>query len=545
MSFSGQNKAIVLLINDSGMQLFAWEKGKLAWKQTFSSTPEELEKFGAALASFPGFPAIILTDLIEESFRHDSVVHVTGGDRAAVLKRKLDFVFRNTNYRVARVTERETTGRRDDRILLSAITKPDLIEVWVRALLEHHVAIQSVTSVAHLLHDFIAIAKLDQDEFLLVINVEPGGNLRQTFIRKGMVLFSRLTPMQARENILLGSDVLQETLQLRQYFERIQFVPYEAVLRVHVYSAFDDRFLQLEARSSESNRFEVIDVGPLIAALQVSLDGQEPCPVHYFVAKVLAGKKLENVYAPPAATKYQDLRSFAHAIWGTTAAMTLLGLGVCIPPALSVWNQWEQRDAFIAQARPLKAEYARLSEGFPETPIPSSEMQLVVETHDIIQRQIHSPLDALNMISRALASSTGLHLTSITWELVEKPSETDVANDADGNGATALSSNATPVAQGITALVLAERTAIKVLIEGEAFSPDSFREAQEQVNSLVDALSQNPAVSIFASKMPIEVRTDVSVSTTVDDSEVRAPFALELTLLMGEPQQLASDEVTQ
>jgi hypothetical protein len=58
------------------------------------------------------------------------------------------------------------------------------------------------------------------------------------------------------------------------------------------------------------------------------------------------------------------------------------------------------------------------------------------------------------------------------------------------------------------------------------------------VNVLIDTLSANPDLSVFASKMPIEVRTDVSVSTTVDDGEVRAPFTLELTLTTPEPPQL-------
>lgn len=538
MSLGSQKKAIVLLVNDSGMQLYAWEHGALAWKQAFRATPAELEEFGNALESFPGFPAIIVTDLIEESFRHDTVVHVSGSDRTAVLKRKLDFVFRNTAYRLAKVTEREATGRRDDRIMLSAITKPDLVELWVRVLLEKRFAIQSVTSVAHLLHDLAALEKLDKEEFLLVINVEQGGNLRQTFIRKGMVMFSRLTPMQLRENTVLGADVLQETLQLRQYFERIQFVPYEASLRIQVYSVFDDGFLQLEARSTETNRFEVIDVGPPLAALKVDLEGQEAGPVHYFVAKVLGGRQPANVYAPPAATKYQDLRKFSKAIWVSAACILVAGLGASIMPALSILDQWEQRDTLIAQARPLEAQYRELTARFPETPIPSREMQLVVETYDTIVRQVHSPVETWNMIARALAGIEGLQLTGITWELVAKPASTATQEDRRRRPTeweVALA------AAGTTGLVLQDNTAIEVQISGEAYSPDSFREAQRRVEAFVNALALNPGVTVFASQMPTQVRTDISISNKVDSREVRGPFVLDM-MLVPEPQQVAGGE---
>lgn len=547
MSLGGQKKAIVLLVNDSGLQLLAWANGALVRKQAFRSTPEQLEQFSAALDAYRNLPVIMLTDLIEESFRHDSVVHVTGSDRTAVLKRKLDFVFRNTQYRLAKVTEREQTGRRDDRILMSAITKPDLIDVWVKALIEKRFAIQSITSVAHLQHNFAKIAKLDQEDFLLIINVEPGSNLRQTFIRKGMVMFSRLTPMPARDITLLGSDILQETLQLRQYFERIQFVPYEAALRIQVYSSCDDKILQLEARSSESNRFEVFDTGPLLAAMQVDLQDQVPSPVYYFLGKVLTGQQPENIYAPPAATKYQDLQSFSRMVWISTAVVVLLGLGISTPAALSVYDQWQQRDTFLAQARPLEAQYDALTERFPETPIPSSEMQLVVETHQNIEKQVHSPIAMLNLISSALALSPGLQLTDITWEVAAKPADTSNEEESDDEGSRPARANSRNANQpeGVIALVLANQTAIKVVINGEAYSPGSFREAQDQVVAFVDALAQNPGVSIYASRMPTDVRTDISVTTTVDDGEVRAPFTLELTLTEPEPVEAATDEEAQ
>lgn len=535
MSLGRQKQALVLLINDSGLQLFAWRNATLAWLQAFHATPSELEAFDAALEPYQDWPAIVVTDLIEESFRHDTAVHVTGSDHAAIMKRKLDFMFRGTTYRLAKVIDRETTGRRDDRIMLSAITKPDLVDIWVRVLLERRMAIQGVTSVAHLLHDFAAIEKIDHDEYLLIINIEPGGNLRQTFVRKGIVMFSRLTPVQARETMLLGGDVLQETLQLRQYFERIQFVPYEATMRIQVYSAFDDAYLQLEARSAEMNRFEVVHIGPLLTALGVELGAQEASPVHYFIAKVLAGRQPANVYAPPVATKYQDLRRFGRMLWYTTATILLLGIGACIPPALSVLAQWEERDTLLAQARPLQEEYRMLTERFPETPIPSREMQLVVETHDLIAQQVYSPVDALNMISRALAGATGLQLTNVTWELTERSTQ---SGTQDNRGMRPAPREALLDAAGTTGLVLRDRTAVKVTITGEAFSPASFREAQQQVDDLIAALRLNPGVTVFASQMPTEIRTDISFSTTVDDREVRGPFTLEMTLA-PEPARMA------
>ena len=171
-------------------------------------------------------------------------------------------------------------------------------------------------------------------------------------------------------------------------------------------------------------------------------------------------------------------------------------------------------------------------------------MQLLVETHDTIARQVYTPVDVWNIIARAMVGVEGLQLSSITWELVERPAGQAEESDANGRGRSRrpTAQEAALSAAGMTGLVLQGRTAIKVQIAGEAFSDDSFREAQQQVDALVTALALNPGVTVFASEMPTQVRTDISITNTVDNREVRGPFVLDLTLMPPQPQQIAAEE---
>jgi hypothetical protein len=277
----------------------------------------------------------------------------------------------------------------------------------------------------------------------------------------------------------------------------------------------------------------VINVLPLLAAMPVELREQEAGPAYYFIGKILAGQRPENIYAPPPATRYQDLHTLSRTLIYITAGIVVLALGLNVPPLMNLLDQRQQRDNFLAQANPLQSLYERLSRNFPETPIPSREMQLLVETHEIIEQQIHSPVELLTLVSQSLAMSPGLKLTSIAWELVARPaSDTDAGEDEGARGSGARERQAaTEASNSLIGLILRNNTALKVRIDGEAYSPDSFRDAQNQVMAFVDALSTNPGVSVFASRLPTDVRTDISVSTTVDDREVRAPFTLELTLV--------------
>ena len=59
-------------------------------------------------------------------------------------------------------------------------------------------------------------------------------NLRQTFIKKGKVMFSRLASLNTVPENRLGVEILQESTQLRQYLERIQFITYESPLKIQV-----------------------------------------------------------------------------------------------------------------------------------------------------------------------------------------------------------------------------------------------------------------------------------------------------------------------
>lgn len=208
--------------------------------------------------------------------------------------------------------------------------------------------------------------------------------------------------------------------------------------------------------------------------------------------------------------------------------LLLVALGLAVPRTLTLIDQWQQRDQLRAQTVPLRAQYEVLSRDFPETPLPPREMELIVQTYDIIQSQTHTPVAALNMLSAALAVSPGLQLRSFDWQLEEKPLE--ATTDQFGN---TITNGSLPGVSGDDALVgrvLQGQTRLKVTVVGEAYSPDSLRDAQNQVNALVDALAANPGVTVYASRMPTDVRTDIRIETRVTDGEVRAPFTLELTL---------------
>ena len=109
-------KHFLYLTNDKLIAL-VWKSGAIVEREVFNSTDGDSPQFAEYLARHREMPTYVVTDLIEEDFRVDTVPHLRGGDQEAILGRKLAQLYRATTYRHAIVQDREAEGRRDDRVL--------------------------------------------------------------------------------------------------------------------------------------------------------------------------------------------------------------------------------------------------------------------------------------------------------------------------------------------------------------------------------------------------------------------------------------------
>lgn len=527
MSFGGSSKSLVLLIREHTAELLSWEQRQLTELAVLEHDEDNRDLFLGLVRQYPSFPVIIVADLLDENFRHDTIVHVGGSDHAALMKRKLDFSFRNTRYRRGVVTGRMTEGRKDDKVLLCALTKPERIDMWARWLLQEKRAIRSVTSIAQLLNLYVPLEGLENEDYLLLSKLDSDNYLRQTFISRGKVMFSRQASLSNVPQRRLGVEILQESVQLRQYLERIQFIPYEKTLTVQILAGMPDEAIQVEAFSNESHRFAVVDVNAQEAAQHIKLEDDKVEPTHYLLARVLTHRQVDNIYGPPSLLRYSDLRSFGKLLLATAAGILVAGLGLNIPGLLDVSDKRSQAEVFQARLGPLRRDYEALRARFPDTPMPAQAMQLLVNTHETLSSQDYNPVEELNLIAAALTTSPGLELTGIEWHLRETPFVPGV--DAMGYDIQAPerlpgldSENA------LTGVLLQQRSRVELSIQGETYSPTSYRDAQEQVLAFADALAANPGVEVRTRQMPIEVRADANVSTLINDSEVRSAFILDV-----------------
>lgn len=519
----GQKKSLILLMYFNRLQLYIWSTKSLELAGEFGKEPDD--DFIAILQDYPDYPVILVTDFLEESFRHDTGVHATGTDRSALLERKLNYSFRNTPYRSATIVGRETEGRKDDKILLSALTKPELLEPWVRVLLDHKMQIQSVTSVAYLMQSYSQKAGLN-DKHLMLVSIEEGSELRQTFMRGGKIQFSRLTSLTTKETASLPDAINHESLQIRQYLERIKLLPFDSQMVIKVFTPFKIDELSLEGYNNELNTFEVFNIHDMANAFSLTLDGLDKSPTTLFLGRILQRSRLANVYAPLNVLKYFKLNNLADALKSLGIGLVVATLLLKSFSAVDTVGNWELVDSLESQAAPLDQQYDLLTQRFPETPIPSAEMALVVETAEHISDNAYRLEDALALISEALAVAPELRLTRISWEMAAREP------DANDPGVAQFGAPQLTLAPGqeVQSATLKDSTQINLVIEGLAYSPQSYTEAQNQVRFFLGALDSLPGITVTSSTMPTDVRVDTNVSTVVTNDALQSPFVLELTM---------------
>lgn len=522
-NFFGQKKSLVLLMYYNRTLLYVWTKKSLELAGEFGKAPDA--EFNQFLHEYEGLPVILVTDYLEESFRHDTGVHVSGTDRDALLERKLNYSFRNTPYRAASIVGRESEGRKDDRILLSALTKPEMLEPWVKVMLEQKVKIQAVTSVAYLMQAYSQKAGLN-DKYLMIVSIDESSDLRQTFLRDGQIQFSRLTSLTTKETAALPDAINHESLQIRQYLERIKLLPFDSQMVIRVFSPFKIDEATLENYNNELNVFQCFNIQDLAQSFALTLDGLDKSPTSLFLGRILQRSKLQNIYAPLHVRKYFQLSSLASGLATTGISLVVITILMKVFSLIDSIGNWDLVDNLQAQTAPLNRQYEQLTESFPDTPIPSAEMALVVETAEHITQNSYNVEDALAMISQALTAAPELQITTINWEVVEG----EVAQEESQAQMFGMPQQSQGANQGIQGATLEDRTQINITIQGLASSPQSYREAQNQVMFFLTALEDNTGVTVTSRMMPTDVRVDTNVQTLVDNNALRAPFTLELTV---------------
>jgi hypothetical protein len=414
-------RQVLLYLDANRLDAYRWRAGALLEEGRFPADSAGVEAFGEYVGKHPRTLFQLVADVADEGYRVEAVPHARGADRRALIRRKLGQLFYGSPLSTAVSLGREKTGRRDEKLLFAALTRPQVCEPWLAVLRGAQAQLAGVHSLplagATLARKLAAPA----GGFLLIAVTTAG--IRQTFLENGQIRFSRLTPFAAADTASTAAACAAEAGKLYQYLLGQCLVPHGPPLPVAVlaHPSRHSAFAQACTDTGEL-QFRILDLHGLGRSLGLKSLPQDSRSEALFLHLIARNPPREQL-APEAEQRFFRLARVRFALHSAAAAI-LLG---CVLVAGVQFHEAMQRRGLAettrAQAEATARKYAAIAQTFPPLPVASDKLHALVDRYEWLVKG-SPPLEPLFFaISQALHAVPGVELERLEWRLGASPGD--------------------------------------------------------------------------------------------------------------------------
>jgi hypothetical protein len=400
----------LLFLSAEHFQAYSWESGKLSEPKYFTNDSAGRDQFSEYLKQHRN-PAYLLVDVIEEDFRQETVPHLTGGNRRALIARKFEQYYRNTLFRQARVMHRQSDGRRDDEMLFSALTNPQRISPWLDTLLNNSIPIIGIHSLPNI---SLPLLKEISSDHVLLLSWEKHAGLRQTYFNKKRLHFSRLTPINSNNSF--SESVAIETPRTQQYLKSLSLPPPGEMLDVYIVCHANDK-LAIESRlqSTPELHYSYLDIQTLGKNLKAKSDYLDSDATKLFL-HLLAVKPPSTHYANSVHTHFYLLWQLRLIFFGfavTAALVSILWSGISFMEGQSYVSETEP---ILSQATQSIRQADEIKSKFPISTVPAVDMKTAVAITRKLTYYSPLPEEILLHLTDVLDKFVRIRTNKILWQ---------------------------------------------------------------------------------------------------------------------------------
>ncbi len=470
----------------------------------------------------------LLVDVVEEEYRRDTLPHVFGQDRRNLIRHRTERAFRDTPYRYAQLQGRVTEGRRDDKVLFSALTNPLLLQAWLDLMLQHKVPLAGIYSLPLLSTSLLPHLHV-VSEHSLVVSLQGAGRLRQSLFQDGYLKLSRLAQISTDPGEE-AKDTLEEVEKLHRYLASLRLLPRSGTLDVYLIG-HGPMLAALEGESTNTGsiRYHPVDTTDLAQDLGMGEDFSSPYAEGLFVQLMLRGRPAEH-YGTPDQTQYFNMRRLRFA---------MVAAGVVLLAGSTLWAGLQLAEGVLYRERALVGQqqakyyaqrYEEAKAAMPATPAEPVELKAAVDIARLMEENRATPLRVMTVLGKVLKDYPGLYVNEFQWHVTD---DAELQPKDSGFGTAGLPGNTGLPGGGGASGAVYESS----LVYGYVSSFDGdFRKALELVERFAADLSSREgvhAVKIISS--PLNVSSSESLRGVVGarPGSDRAPFAIRVVLRHG------------
>lgn len=517
----------MLLLSAQKAAVYHWQNGRLGSSYLFDVNEDGRVNFERYLRESPNMPMYIMVDVFDEEYRRDTIPHVFGPDRTAILERKKARMFRDTPYQYTRVQGREPGGRRDDRIFLSAITNPGLVDQWTALLDKYKVPLAGIHSLPLFIESFINEIP-EASDYMLVVSMQSISGLRQTFFQNKEFRISRLVQLPRYGTTPYRPYLEEEIEKIRRYLSSLRLVSTDEPLDIYFLLAgglLDE--MQQHYEDAQTTHYHFLDINQLANNAGLSLSLNTPFSDQYFAHQFLK-RRQPNFYATSTNLRYSTLRNIRLSM---LAASMLLLLSGIIWSGINFMGGLTLKQSSIAAENKTNFYQTRynIARGrLPKTPVEPDDLKVAVEIAATLDKHKASPLLMIQTISKGLNHFPDIKLETFQW------SESTDPNMKVGNSSRKTATRN----QGVVGYsnVASKDTGYLyyqiALVDGylQPFDGD-FRNAIKTINDFADNLKGMDSVhDVSIVSLPLDVSSSANLQGNTATVKNEARFSLRIVL---------------
>jgi hypothetical protein len=489
-----------------------WRGRRLTGCRTFDNTDAGWNAFGSYLAAARAKSAYVMADTVDEDYRFETLPHASGGDRAEMVARKLKQLYRGTSYFSYSLQSREADKRKDDRYLFAALTSPELLSPWLKAINANQLPIAGVFSLPMVSASLIGHLKLKHPNLLVVSKGSAG--VRQTFFKNLKFRISRLTPLREAAEAA-DQYYADEVSNTRMYLDALTITHVDDTLQVIILDQ-DDSLAGLPAAISRGRpNVQCTLLGRAEIVSRFSIAPQEIAASNDALHLHLLGEgKPAHNFAPPQVTQGFQRYLGRRMVYAASAAVLLVALAWSGLNVLDAMNAREETARKRSETLHFQKLYQEVTAQFPETPTSTDNLRNAIVIADHLKQTVRTPEAMLAVVGRALDGVPQIQLSSIEWRYD--------SGAADAAGAASMP--AAPLVQSGT-------------IRGEVspFTGD-YKGAMAQINDFATRLAADAKVArVQAVTLPFNASSESGMSgnTNAPAGSSAAQFEFNVTFKPG------------
>jgi len=502
----------VLLLDSTGLSLYQVDGKSVKNGEHFSADESGHERFASFLRRHSTWVYALLADIAEEGFQLEDIPFSSGKDRAAIIKRKLGQHYYGTPFSLARSEGRLKEGRRDERLLLMALTQPQIFEPWLQQLDAAKVALQGIYSLPQLAAQLLPDQASDQQ---LIILPTPSG-LRQVFFDKRQLRLSRQTPLTtgSAQEVAIAATI--EAGKMHQYLSGQRLIDRNKPLAVRVL-AHPEQISALRERCLDSNtlHFDIIDLLLESARLGLKANDAEEHAGTLF-CHLLAKKVPAEQFALPTQRRFYHLWQTRYALKAASAVILVSGLLFAAKQFLDTLNVQREIQQIEQQTRLDQQRYDTTLQALPKTALSPDNLRALVTRFEAESKRAQGLEPTLMQLSQSLDRFPDISLDKIEWLHLEKL-DVAVAGTPFSGGTPPTSLGPGPFAQ----LSVDARLPVNMA---------SMQIAQiDRVNAFFKDMALAPNTAIIIQQMPVDAQSTTTLKSDQEGGTPEAPrFAFRL-----------------